>query len=89
MPIRKDDEVIILRGSYKGREGKVVQVYRKKWVVQVERVHREKGNGQTVNIGVHPSKVLITKLKMDKDREAILKRKAQKVADADTEMKTE
>jgi hypothetical protein len=26
MPIRKDDEVLIVRGKYKGREGKVVQV---------------------------------------------------------------
>jgi hypothetical protein len=26
MPIRKDDEVLIVRGKYKGREGKVTQV---------------------------------------------------------------
>lgn len=45
MPIRKDDEVTIVRGIYKGREGKVVQVYRKKWVIHVERVTREKVTG--------------------------------------------
>lgn len=28
-----------------GREGKVVQVYRKKWVIHVERITREKVNG--------------------------------------------
>lgn len=28
--IRKDDEVQVVRGVFKGREGKVVQVYRKK-----------------------------------------------------------
>ena len=33
VPIRKDDEVTVVRGNYKGREGKVVQVYRKKWVI--------------------------------------------------------
>jgi len=31
--------------------------------------------GQTVKIGVHPSKVVIKKLKLDKDRKALLERK--------------
>ncbi|CAI9288019.1 unnamed protein product [Lactuca saligna] len=30
VPVRKDDEVQVVRGTYKGREGKVVQVYRRK-----------------------------------------------------------
>merc|ERR1712019_85359 len=75
MPIRKDDEVIVVRGSNKGREGKVIQVYRKKYVIHIERVTREKSNGSTVNVGIHPSNVLISKLKLDKDRRAILDRK--------------
>ena len=33
------------------------QVYRKKWVVHIERIQREKANGATVPVGVHPSKV--------------------------------
>merc|ERR1712100_856432 len=75
MPIRKDDEVIVVRGSNKGREGKVIQVYRKKYVIHIERVTREKSSGSTVNVGIHPSNVMITKLKLDKDRRAILDRK--------------
>merc|ERR1711934_197703 len=75
MPIRKDDEVIVSRGSHRGREGKVIQVYRKKYVIHIERVTREKSNGSTVNVGIHPSNVVITKLKLDKDRRAILERK--------------
>lgn len=63
MPVRKDDEVQVVRGTFKGREGKVVQVYRRKWVIHVERITREKVNGQTVHVGVDPSKVIITKLK--------------------------
>lgn len=31
--------------------------------------------GATVNVGVDPSKVVITKLKLDKDRKALLDRK--------------
>ena len=45
MPIRKGDEVVIKRGRNKDREGKVTQVYRKKWVIHVERVQRDKVNG--------------------------------------------
>merc|ERR1711871_419335 len=75
IPIRKDDEVIVVRGSNRGREGKVIQVYRKKYVIHIERVTREKSNGSTVNVGIHPSNVVITKLKLDKDRRAILDRK--------------
>lgn len=39
---------MVVRGSLKGREGKVVQVYRKKWVIHIERVNREKVNGKFV-----------------------------------------
>ena len=77
VPIRKDDEVIITRGSNKGREGKVTSVYRLKYIVHIERVSREKSNGQSVPIGIHPSKCMITKLKLDKDRESILERIAK------------
>ena len=75
VPIRKDDEVQIVRGTYKNREGKVTQVYRRKWVIHIERITRERVNGATVNVGIDPSKCVITKLKLDKDRKAILERK--------------
>lgn len=74
IPIRKDDEVQIVRGQNKDKEGKVTSVYRLKYLIHVERVTREKTSGQSVPLGVHPSKVVITKLKLDKDREAILER---------------
>ncbi|EYU29627.1 hypothetical protein ABFS83_12G019100 [Erythranthe nasuta] len=88
MPVRKDDEVQVVRGTYKGREGKVVQVYRKKWVIHIERITREKVNGSTVNVGIHPSKVVITKLRLDKDRKSLLDRKAKGRAAADKEKGT-
>merc|ERR1712127_564087 len=76
MPIQKDDEVIITRGMYKTREGKVTAVYRKKFAVHIERIHREKANGATVPVGIPASSLCITKLKMDKDRKSLLERKA-------------
>merc|ERR1712146_628849 len=77
MPVRKDDEVHVVRGFFKGREGKVLTVYRRKFCIHVERVTRDKANGGTVNVGIHPSNVVITKLKLDKDRKSILDRKAK------------
>jgi large subunit ribosomal protein L26e len=65
---------MIVRGANKEKEGKVTSVYRLKYVIHVERVTREKSNGQSVPLGIHPSNVVITKLKLDKDREAILER---------------
>ena len=77
VPVRKDDEVQVVRGTFKNREGKVVAVYRKKWVIHIERLNRDKVNGQAVPVGIDPSKVVITKLKMDKDRKALLDRKGK------------
>merc|ERR1712043_59365 len=91
MPIRKDDEVQIVRGHFKGQQvGKVVQVYRKKYVVHIERIQREKANGATVHVGIHPSKVVIMKLKLDKDRKRILEHRAHsKRTDGDKGKHTE
>lgn len=78
MPIRKDDEVQVVRGHCKGQQiGKVVQVYRKKYVIYVERVQLEKANDTTVHVGIHSSKVVLIRLKLDKDRKKILESKAK------------
>merc|ERR1712174_182760 len=77
MPIRRDDEVMVVRGMYKTREGKVVACYRKKFMVHVEGIKREKANGATVNVGLNASNLVITKLKMDKDRKSLLDRKSK------------
>jgi large subunit ribosomal protein L26e len=77
MSVRKDDEVMIVRGTNKDREGKIICCFRKKFVVHIERVTREKANGQQVPIPIDASNLVITKLKMDKDRKAKLEAKAK------------
>lgn len=79
IPIRKDDEVLVARGSKKGSEGKVSSVYRLKYMIQVEKLTKEKSNGVSVPVNVHPSKVVITKLHLDKDRKALIERKGGKL----------
>ncbi|KAI1343928.1 ribosomal protein L24 [Xylariaceae sp. FL0016] len=74
IPVRKDDEVTIVRGSNKGREGKVNSVYRLKYAIHINGINRDKTSGQSVPLPIHPSNVVINKLKLDKDRENILER---------------
>lgn len=78
LPIRKEDEVLVVRGSEKGKEGKISSVYRLKFAVQVDKITKEKSNGASIPINVHPSKVVITKLHLDKDRKALITRKGGK-----------
>mmetsp|Transcript_45936 Transcript_45936/g.73891 ORF Transcript_45936/g.73891 Transcript_45936/m.73891 type:complete len:147 (-) Transcript_45936:110-550(-) len=75
MPIRKDDEVQVFRGNHNNRDGKVLQVYRKKYVIHIDHVNREKNNGASVMLGIAPSNVIITKLHLDPDRKRLLGRK--------------
>ncbi|XP_018024240.1 60S ribosomal protein L26 [Hyalella azteca] len=77
MPIHREDEVQVMRGHYKGQQvGKVITVYRKKGIIYIERIQREKANGATVHIGIHPSNVCIVKLKMTDSRKKLLELKA-------------
>jgi len=77
MPIHKEDEVQIMTGHFKGSShGKVMAVYRNKGIVHVERIQREKANGATVNIGLHPSNLSIVKLKLTDKRKKLLERRA-------------
>mmetsp|Transcript_28728 Transcript_28728/g.67866 ORF Transcript_28728/g.67866 Transcript_28728/m.67866 type:complete len:139 (-) Transcript_28728:16-432(-) len=74
VPIRKGDEVKIVRGLRK-RDGKVTTVYRAKYRIYVERVQVDKKNGDTHQVPIHPSNVVITKLYMDPGRKKLLARK--------------
>ncbi len=76
VPVITGDTVQIMRGDHKGFEGKVSRVDRKKYRIFVEGVTREKVDGTSIPVPIHPSKVMITRLKLDdKRRKEILKRR--------------
>lgn len=63
MPVRKGDKVKIMRGTYKGKEGKVAKVDLKKVAIYIEGVTRRKiRGGKEVFVPIHPSNVLIIEL---------------------------
>lgn len=76
MPVRTGDVVRVLRGDYRGVEGKVLRVNRKKYRIFIEGITRQKSDGTTVLIPIHPSKVEIIRLNLDdKFRKEILERR--------------
>ncbi len=77
VPVRKGDTVMIMRGDRKGSEGKVTQIDRKKYRLFIEGANREKVDGTSIPVPIHPSKVMITRLNLDdKWRKKALERKA-------------
>ncbi|RRT61185.1 hypothetical protein B296_00027983 [Ensete ventricosum] len=55
------------------------EVYRRKWVIHIDRITREKVNSTTVKVNINLCKVVI-KLKLDKYRKAYGNFSAEKVA---------
>jgi large subunit ribosomal protein L24 len=88
IPVRKGDSVRITRGDHKGFEGKISRVDLKKYRIYLEGLTREKVDGTTIFISVHPSKVMIRSLNLDdKWRKAIFERKAELAKTAKTTAK--
>lgn len=51
LPIRKDDEVQIVRGKFaKEPAGKVTAVYRRRFCIYIDRIVKEKANGSQVRL---------------------------------------
>lgn len=76
LPVRRGDTVRIMRGDRRGLEGKITRVDRKNYKILVEGVTREKVDGTTIPVPIHPSKVMIVNLNLDdKWRREVLKRK--------------
>jgi large subunit ribosomal protein L24 len=83
------DSVKVLRGEFKGIEGKVTNVSTEKRGIAIEGIKREKLKGGNVDIYIHPSNVIITSLNLeDKWRQSKLEgqkpKKAPKSAPAET-----
>ena len=83
MPVRKGDQVKVMVGGFKNNEGKVQSVYRRRRCIYIEKVIKEKNNGQQAQIPIHPSNCVITALKLDKDRKSILEKKKRTAASKD------
>ncbi|HLC45408.1 MAG TPA: 50S ribosomal protein L24 [archaeon] len=62
IPVITGDKVQVMRGSAKGKNGKVARVNRGNQFVEVEGVTRKKSDGKEVPLRIHPSNLRITEL---------------------------
>jgi large subunit ribosomal protein L24 len=83
LPVRVGDTVVIMRGDWKGHEGKVVEVDLRGGRIAIEGVTINKADGTPVFYMVHPSKVMIKKLgEVDDVRRKIIERRKVKEKEA-------
>lgn len=62
MPVRKGDEVLIMRGSFAGKKAKVTSVDVKRTKVMLENITRQKKDGTKLSVPFHPSNLQIISL---------------------------
>ena len=73
MTVVKGDEVRVMRGDYKGTQGRVIEIIASDRKVVVEKVVNKKADGTEVPLPVDPSNLSIVKLNLeDKRRESKL-----------------
>ena len=65
VPIRKDDEVLIMRGNFAKKKGKVLEVNLKRSRITIENINRTKKDGTKVNVYLNPSNLMIQTLNLD------------------------
>ncbi len=81
LPIRKGDEVLVMRGAFKKKKAKVTSVNLKRNRVILENIYRTKKDGSKVNVYFHPSKLQIQSLNLeDKHRLTAVNRGKEKTA---------
>lgn len=76
LPVRKGDTVYVTRGAFRDSEGDVQAVDMKKHRIHIENISIEKVDGSAIPLPINPSNVMITKLKIDQTRQAVIDRKA-------------
>ncbi len=75
-PVKKGDEVKIMRGNFAKKTGKISDVDVRKMKVSIEGIQRKKNDGTKINVYFNPSNLQIQKLNLeDKKRVKVLERK--------------
>ena len=83
IPARKDDVVKILRGKFKNKRGKIVNVRTKMSRIEIEGIQVKKQDGSKVNVKIHPSNLQIVELTLeDRKRNKNLKMKKEDIKTA-------
>jgi len=80
IPVRKGDVVRIMRGRYKKKQGKIIEVKTKVSKVIVEGIQVKKRDGSKINIKLQPSNLQIIELNLeDKKRQEKVEKQEKKL----------
>jgi large subunit ribosomal protein L24 len=80
IPLRKGDKIIIIRGKFKKKEGKISEINTKKTKVYVEGIQIKKQDGSKVSVPFKASNLKIIELNLeDKKRIRKLQRNKEKI----------
>ncbi len=78
VPLRKGDEIKIMRGEFKGKKGKVENVNLKKMKIMIAGIFRTKKDGTKIEVSFDSSKLQIIELNLeDKKRREIVSAKVK------------
>ncbi|MEX0921026.1 MAG: 50S ribosomal protein L24 [Candidatus Pacearchaeota archaeon] len=78
LSLKKGDDVKVMRGKLKGKTGKIIRVYTKKSMVEIEGLQVKKQDGSKSNIKFRPSNLQITGLNLeDKKRNKSVKKESE------------
>ncbi len=78
MPLRKGDEVKIMRGSHAGKTGKVSEVDLKRMKIFLENIKAKQMSGKERPLPLEPSNLLITNPVMEDKRRLKMKMEVKK-----------
>lgn len=73
IPLRKGDIVKIMRGKFKGKQGKITEIKLKTQKIFIEGIQIKKRDGSKTNIPLKPSNLQIVELNLD-DRKRKIRR---------------
>ena len=68
LPVRKGDTIRIMRGKFKGKQGKITRVNTKTAGIEVEGIQIKKQDGSKVNVKLQPSNLQIIELDVQDSR---------------------
>ena len=70
IPVKKGDSVKVMRGKFKGKQGKITEVKLKISKVSMEGIQVKKQDGSKVNVKLQPSNLQIIELDLEDKKRA-------------------
>lgn len=65
IPVRRGDEIIVMRGKFRKQKSKVSRLDMKSFKVYLENIKKKKSSAQEVEIPIDTSNIMITKLNLE------------------------